>query len=93
MKNVEERMRRLFERCPTLHRFSVRDRAGLPDHVDPTALTGEMFIFEIALFPRYGKKQYDEVYDLIARALADAVSAEPASRRLLPGRSFVRALH
>ena len=93
MPTVEERMQRLFERCPALHRFSVRDRAGLPDHVDPTTLEGEMFIFEIALYPHYGKRQYDEIYEIIARALSDAVKAEPANRRLLPGRSFVRALH
>ena len=93
MQDVDEWMRRLFERCPALHRFSVRDRASLPDHVDPTSLKGEIFIFEMVLFPRYGKRQYEEVYDLVAQAVYDAIKAEPANRKLLPGRSFVRALH
>ena len=93
MKTIEERMRRLFERCPALFAFSVRDRAGLPDHMDPTTLVGEIFIFEVALFPRYGKKQYDEIYSLIAQALHDLIRAEPSTRERLPGRNFVRALH
>ena len=83
----------LFERCPALFRFSVRDRSGLPDHLDPTSLEGELFIFEIALSPRLGKRQYDEVYGEIAAAIAAAVSARPEAKPLLAGRSFVRALH
>ncbi len=90
---VEARMRRLFESCPALWRFTVRDRASLPDHVDPTALEGEIFIFEVSLYPRYGERQYDEVYRQIAAALHEAIRADPQQRRLLPGRSFVRALH
>jgi hypothetical protein len=83
----------VFARCPALHRFTVRDRSGLPDTVDPTALEGELFIFEIALSPRLGSGQYDEVYREIASTIAAAVSAIPGAKRLLAGRSFVRALH
>ena len=64
-------------RCPELFRFSVRDRSGLPDHIDPTKLEGELFVFEIALAPRLGKAQYDEVYDAIAAAITGAVSSWP----------------
>ena len=84
---------RLFARRPDLWRFTIRDRSMLPDHVDPTTLSGEFFIFEIGLSPRLGKDQYNEVYDDIARAIAAAVAARPEARRLLPGRTFVRALH
>jgi hypothetical protein len=87
------RVARLFGRRPDLWRFTVRDRTGLPDHLDPTALTGEFFIFEIGLSPRLGKQQYDEVYDDIVRAISAAVAARPEARRLLPGRTFKRALH
>jgi hypothetical protein len=90
---LEGRVARLFARRPELWRFTVRDRSGLPDHLDPTALRGEFFIFEIGLSPRQGKTHYDEVYDDIARAIAAAVAAQPAARRLLTGRTFVRALH
>jgi hypothetical protein len=90
---LEGRVARLFARRPDLWRFTVRDRAGLPDHLNPTALTGEFFIFEIGLSPRLGSAQYNEVYDDIARAIAAAVAARPEARRLLPGRTFMRALH
>lgn len=90
---VLARMEAVFARCPELFRFSVRDRSGLPDHVDPTRLEGELFIFEIALAPRLGKLQYDEVYAAIAAAIAGAVSSWPEAKDLLPGKTFVRALH
>jgi hypothetical protein len=90
---LEGHVARLFARRPELWRFAVRDRSMLPDHLDPTTLRGEFFIFEIGLSPRLGKDQYDEVYDDIARAIAAAVAAQPAARRLLPGRTFMRALH
>ena len=90
---LEGSMARLFERRPELWRFTVRDRTGLPDNLDPTTLTGEFFIFEIGLSPRLGKAQYNEVYDDIARAITAAVAAAPEAKRLLPGRTFMRALH
>lgn len=90
---LEARVARLFARRPELWRFTVRDRSGLPDHLDPTSLAGELFIFEIGLSPRLGKAHYNEVYDDIARAITAAVAARPEAKRLLPGRTFVRALH
>ena len=92
-EELQARMSGLFARRPDLWRFTVRDRSGLPDHIDPTTLTGEFFIFEIGLSPRLGRDQYDEVYDDIARAIAAAVVARPEARRLLCGRTFARALH
>ena len=90
---VLERIEAVFVRCPELCRFSVRDRSGLPDHLDPTRLEGELFIFEIALAPRLGKTQYDEVYDTIAAAITGAVSSWPEAKDLLRGKTFVRYLH
>lgn len=92
-RELQDAVRRLFARCPALYRFAVRDRSGLPDHIDPTTLHGELFIFEIALSPRWGKHQYDEVYREIASAIAAAVAARPEAKPLIAGRSFVRALH
>jgi hypothetical protein len=90
---LEGQVARLFAQRPELWRFTVRDRAGLPDHLDPTVLKGEFFIFEIGLSPRLGTRQYNEIYDAIARAIAAAVAARPEAKRLLPGRTFMRALH
>ncbi|HZE60713.1 MAG TPA: hypothetical protein VE085_09170 [Burkholderiales bacterium] len=97
IRTIEERVYRrtesVFVRCPELFRFSVRDRSGLPDHIDPTTLAGELFIFEIALAPRLGKVQYDEVYDAIAATITAAVSSWPQAKDLLRGKTFVRYLH
>jgi hypothetical protein len=90
---VRERIEAVFVRCPELFRFSVRDRTGLPDHIDPTRMEGELFIFEIALAPRLGKAQYDEVYGTIAAAITGACSSWPEAKELLRGRTFVRYLH
>ena len=91
--HILERIEAVFVRCPELYRFSVRDRSGLPDHIDPTRLEGELFIFEVALAPRLGKVQYDEVYDTIAAAITGAVSSFPEAKDLLRGKTFVRYLH
>jgi hypothetical protein len=97
MRRVEARVlariEAVFTRCPELFRFSVRDRSGLPDHIDPTTLEGELFIFEIALAPRLGKAQYDEVYGTIAEAISAAVASWPEAKDLLRGKTFVRSLH
>jgi hypothetical protein len=90
---LEGRVARLFIQRPELWRFTVRDRSGLPDNLNPTALAGEFFIFEIGLSPRLGKQQYDEVYDDIVRAITNAVAARPDAKRLLTGRTFMRPLH
>ena len=47
----------------------------------------------LALSPRLGGGQYDEVYREISSTIAAAVSAIPGAKGLLAGRSFVRALH
>jgi hypothetical protein len=90
---LQARIKALFARCPALCRFAVRDRSGLPDHLDPTVLEGELFIFEMTLSPRLGKSQYDEIYGEISAVLSAAVLALPGARVLLRERSFVRALH
>jgi hypothetical protein len=92
-KRVYQRIEAVFARCPELFRFSVRDRTGLPDHIDPTTLAGELFIFEIALAPRLGKVQYDEVYGAISSAITAAVTSWPQAKALLSGKTFVRYLH
>ena len=90
---VEARLRAVFKRQPELHRFVIQDKAGLADHIDRESLNGELFITQITLYPRRGTKQYDEVYADIAGAITQLVAERPEALRLLPGKSFVRALH
>ena len=90
---VETRLRAVFVRRPVLHRFVIQDKAGLADHVDRASLSGELFITQITLYPRRGTRQYDEVYEEIARAITQLVAELPDALHLLPGKTFVRALH
>lgn len=90
---VEARLRAVFGRQPELHRFVIQDKAGIADHIDRQSLTGELFITQITLYPRRGTKQYDEVYADIAGAITQLVAELPEALRLLPGKTFVRALH
>ena len=91
--DLEAPLRAVFRQRPDLHRFVIQDRAGLADHIDRTAVQGELFVTQITLHPRGGTGQYDAVYAEIARAIRQAVDARPAALRLLAGRTFVRALH
>lgn len=90
---VEARLRAVFRRRPELHRFVIQDRSGIADHIDREQLSGELFITQITLYPRHGTKQYDEVYDEIARVITQVVAELPEALTLLPGKTFVRALH
>ena len=90
---VEAQVRTVFQRRPELQRFVIQDRAGLPDHIDPASLQGELFVTQISLYPRRGTRQYDEVYADIARAIAKVLDERPEALRQLPGKIFVRTLH
>jgi hypothetical protein len=90
---VIARLRAVFGRRPELHRFVIQDKAGLADHIDRQSLTGELFITQITLYPRRGTRQYDEVYDEIARIITQVVADLPEALNFLRGRAFVRALH
>src|SRR5258708_14683465 len=79
-QRVYARIEAVFPRCPELFRFSVRHRSGLPDHIDPTTLAGELFIFDIALAPPLGQVQYDEAHDAIAPASTAAVPSGPLAK-------------
>jgi hypothetical protein len=92
-RGIETRLRAVFGRQPELHRFVIQNKAGLADHVDRGSLSGELFITQITLYPRRGTKQYDEVYADIARAITQVVAELPEAVSLLPGKTFVRALH
>jgi hypothetical protein len=92
-EHVEARLRAVFRRRPDLHRFVIQDKTGLADHIDRENLVGELFITQITLYPRHGTRQYDEVYDDIARAVTQVVAELPEALNFLRGKTFVRALH
>ena len=91
--NVGAKMKSLFARCPTLHGFSVQDRAMLPRDLDQTRIPdADLFVTEIGVFPKLDS-QYDEIYDEITLAISDLVKDQLHAYDLLRGRTFARSLH
>ena len=90
--NVDAKMKALFVRCPTLHGFSVQDRAMLPRSVDKNRIPdADLFITEIGIFPKLDSK-YDEIHDEITLAISDLVQDQPHAYDYLRGRTFARTL-
>lgn len=91
--NVDAKIRALFMRCPSLHGFSVQDRAMLPRNIDQTKIPdADLFVTEIGLFPRLDS-QFDEIYDEITLAISDLVHEQPQAYDFLRGKTFARTLH
>jgi hypothetical protein len=90
--NVDAKMKALFARCPSLHGFSVQDRAMLPRSADKNRIPdADLFITEIGIFPKLDSK-YDEIHDEITLAISDLVHDEPHACDYLRGRTFARTL-
>ena len=77
---LEEHVQSLFERCPELCGFSVR---GEKD---------ELFVADIGIAPRLSQEQYGEIFQDIAKTLADLIDEQPEASDLLRGRTFARTL-
>jgi len=91
--SVEAKIRALFARCPTLHGFSVQDRAMLPRDVDQSRIPdADLFVTEIGVFPKLDS-QFDDIYDEITLAISDLVHEQPHAYDFLRGRTFARTLH
>jgi hypothetical protein len=91
--NVDAKIRALFLRCPSLHGFSVQDRAMLPRNIDQTKIPdADLFVTEIGLFPKLDS-QFDEIYDEITLAISDLVHEQPQAYDFLRGKTFARTLH
>lgn len=93
--DVAAKINALFVRCPALCGFTVQDRAGLPEHLDPNRIPdADLFVTEIGIFPKLdSSEQYDEIYDEITAAISDLVYEQPQSYDYVRGRTFARALH
>jgi hypothetical protein len=91
--SVDAKIKALFARCPSLHGFSVQDRAMLPRSVDKKRTPdADLFITEIGVFPKLDSK-YEEIHDEITLAISDLVHDEPRAYDYLRGRTFARTLH
>ena len=78
---LDQQVESLFDRCPELWGFSVRSE------------NVELFVSDVGIAPRLSAQQYGEIYQDIARTLADLLEEDPDAERLLCGRTFARTLH
>jgi len=90
---LSARIGAVFGRFPDLSGFSLQDRTGLPDYIDPSSLRDELFVTELGFSTPVSEMEYDEACRLIADAVADIVSERPEALELLRGRTFARTLH
>ena len=90
---MDARIQALFERCPALCGFSVRDQADIPDSCARSEAGGDLFVTDIGISPRLGAQQYGEIFNEIFTTLSEVLAEEPAAGERLKGRTFARTLH
>jgi hypothetical protein len=85
MENTEAALQKtlgiLFKRYPALHGFAVQKRAH------------KLHLSDIAVHPFHGDDMHALLEGEIAMAIAELIEDRPEAAKLLPGRTFARALH
>ncbi|HZJ67852.1 MAG TPA: hypothetical protein VFD36_30320 [Kofleriaceae bacterium] len=92
-EDLAARMEIIFERCPTLHGFTVQDCSALPEEFRQLALERELVVTDIGVYPNLNTEQCEQIYNEIAVALLDFMFERPAAKEALRGRTFARTLH
>ena len=90
---MDARIGALFERCPALCGFSVRDPHDLPDNCTRSDEGSDLFVTDIGISPRLGADQYGEIFNEIFSTLTELLAEEPEAGEKLRGRTFARTLH
>lgn len=90
---MEASIQALFERCPALCGFSVRDPSDLPDSCTRSGTGSDLFVTDIGISPRLGAEQYGEIFNEIFSTLSELIAEEPEAGERLRGRTFARTLH
>ena len=90
--DVSTRIEALFDRCPALCGFSVRDPADIPDNCTRSDAGGDLFVTDIGISPRLGADQYGEIFNEIFSTLSELLADEPGAGDQLRGRTFARTL-
>ena len=91
--DLSSRIDDLFDRCPALCGFSVRDPADLPDSCTRSDQGSDLFVTDIGISPRLGADQYGEIFNEIFSTLSELLAEEPEAGEKLRGRTFARTLH
>jgi hypothetical protein len=91
--DLSTKIEALFERCPALCGFSVRDPADIPDSCARSDAGGDLFVTDIGISPRLGAEQYGEIFNEIFSTLSEMIAEDPGAGEKLRGRTFARTLH
>jgi hypothetical protein len=91
-EDLSTRIEALFDRCPALCGFSVRDPADIPDSCTRSDTGGDLFVTDIGISPRLGADQYGEIFNEIFSTLSELLADEPEAGEQLRGRTFARTL-
>jgi hypothetical protein len=91
-EDLSTRIEALFDRCPALCGFSVRDPADIPDSCTRSDAGGDLFVTDIGISPRLGADQYGEIFNEIFSTLSELLADEPEAGDQLRGRTFARTL-
>jgi hypothetical protein len=91
--DLSTKIEALFDRCPALCGFSVRDPADIPDNCTRSDAGGDLFVTDIGISPRLGADQYGEIFNEIFSTLSEVLAEEPEAGEMLRGRTFARTLH
>ena len=78
---LQQQVESLFARCPELWGFSVR------------AENDELFVSDVGIAPRLSAEQYGEIFQDIAKTLAEFLEETPEASQYLRGKTFARLLH
>jgi phosphotransacetylase len=78
---LQQQVESLFARCPELWGFSVR------------AENDELFVSDVGIAPRLSAEQYGEIFQDIAKTLAEFLEETPEATQYLRGKTFARTLH
>jgi hypothetical protein len=78
---LQQQVESLFARCPELWGFSVR------------AENDELFVSDVGIAPRLSAEQYGEIFQDIAKTLAELIDESPEASDYLRGKTFARTLH
>lgn len=92
-ESIANEIRAIFEAFPDLAGFSVVDRSGLPDDIDPSGRESQLFIGDIGFCPPVSDGEHGKACNEICDVLSDIVSERPEAFEMLKGRTFSRTLH
>ena len=91
--DLAARLEALFQRCPTLHGFSVQPAANVTRDRVVVELQEDLCLADVVWHQALNGEQAVTLIGEISQALFDLVDERPEAAGLLRGRTFASVLH